>query len=69
MYTSLLGCSMAKLYWRVKKKGKWTWKPANVRVSGKLNVSGKFAWVEIIQEEEEWLTHEPEHYPLGEEEE
>ncbi len=21
---------MAKLYWRVKKDGKWTWKPADV---------------------------------------
>jgi hypothetical protein len=21
---------MAKLYWRVKKEGKWTWKPASV---------------------------------------
>jgi len=28
MYTSPLGCNMAKLYWRVKKNGRWTWKPA-----------------------------------------
>jgi len=47
------GRMMAKLYWRVKRNGKWTWRPANVRVTGKLNVSGKFAWVEIVQEEEE----------------
>lgn len=23
---------MAKLYWRVKRNGKWTWTPAEVRV-------------------------------------
>ncbi len=28
MYTCPLGLHMAKLYWRVKKNGKWTWKPA-----------------------------------------
>ncbi len=27
MYTRLLGSNMAKLYWRIKKNGKWTWVP------------------------------------------
>ncbi len=30
MYTCPLGLHMAKLYWRVKKDGKWTWTPAHV---------------------------------------
>ncbi len=25
MYTRPLGSNMAKLYWRIKKEGKWTW--------------------------------------------
>ncbi len=28
MYTNPLAVYMAKLYWRVKKNGKWTWVPA-----------------------------------------
>ncbi len=28
MYTRPLGSNMAKLYWRIKKEGKWTWVPA-----------------------------------------
>ncbi len=28
MYTNPLGSNMAKLYWRIKKNGKWTWVPA-----------------------------------------
>ncbi len=32
MFTSPLGLHMAKLYWRVKKNGKWTWTPADVSV-------------------------------------
>jgi len=30
MYTSRIRINMAKLYWRIKKEGKWTWKPAEV---------------------------------------
>lgn len=31
MYTNRIGVYMAgKLYWRVKKDGKWTWRPAKV---------------------------------------
>lgn len=30
MYTNRFGVYMARLYWRVKKDGKWTWKPATV---------------------------------------
>ncbi len=28
MYTRPLGSNMAKLYWRIKRNGKWTWTPA-----------------------------------------
>ena len=28
MYTRHVPCNMAKLYWRVKRDGKWTWTPA-----------------------------------------
>ena len=30
MYTSCVRLNMAKLYWRIKKNGKWTWRPATV---------------------------------------
>ena len=30
MYTNPLAVYMAKLYWRIKKNGKWTWQPAKV---------------------------------------
>ena len=30
MYTDHVRVYMAKLYWRIKKNGKWTWVPANV---------------------------------------
>lgn len=30
MYTSAIAVYMAKLYWRIKVNGKWTWKPATV---------------------------------------
>jgi hypothetical protein len=30
MYTPCIRINMAKLYWRIKKNGKWTWQPANV---------------------------------------
>ena len=30
MYTQPLAEYMAKLYWRIKKEGKWTWRTANV---------------------------------------
>ena len=29
MYTQRLAVNMATLYWRIKKNGKWTWKPLN----------------------------------------
>ncbi len=34
MYTSPLGLHMAKLYWRVKKNGKWTWVAATADNTG-----------------------------------
>lgn len=39
---------MAKLYWRVKRDGKWTWRPAGLRGIDKL-------WTTVwnYQEEEE----------------
>jgi len=30
MYTICLQTNMAKLYWRIKKNGKWTWTAAEV---------------------------------------
>ncbi len=30
MYTRPLGFNMAKLYWRIKRNGKWTWTPATI---------------------------------------
>jgi len=39
-----------KLYWRIKKNGKWTWKPAKViHVEG----TGNRALMYTIEEEEE----------------
>jgi len=40
---------MAKLYWRVKRDGKWTWKPAEVIYMDKNTAK---ALVEILEEEE-----------------
>ena len=40
-----------KLYWRVKRNGKWTWRPANVNFE-KINVVTNNLWVEILTEEE-----------------
>jgi hypothetical protein len=34
---------MAKLYWRVKKNGKWTWKPATCMFD--LSPDGKELWL------------------------
>jgi len=42
---------MAKLYWRIKKDGKWTWKP--VRVHTVHAEEGHFMDVTILKEEEE----------------
>lgn len=36
MYTRPLGSNMARLYWRIKKNGKWTWKKATADNSGLL---------------------------------
>ena len=47
---------MAKLYWRVKKDGKWTWKPAEnqvVQVEIKPNLYVGQIYVQPFQEEEE----------------
>ncbi len=45
---------MAKLYWRVKKNGKWTWQPANVHEQQLRKVVGLPAIdVTILLEEEE----------------
>ena len=43
---------MAKLYWRVKRNDKWTWRPVNVNFAKLNEVTGNL-WIEIIQEEEE----------------
>ncbi len=34
MYTRPLGSNMAKLYWRLKKNGKWTWVAATESNTG-----------------------------------
>jgi len=43
---------MAKLYWRVKRNGKWTWRPAKVG-SRILSPTDKNIWGLFVQEEEE----------------
>jgi len=43
---------MAKLYWRVKKNGKWTWKPAMVIVNNAVSVTA-YTLDRQIEEEEE----------------
>ncbi len=40
---------MAKLYWRVKKDGKWTWKP--LKVSSKFEQTLIDKWAGEYQEE------------------
>ena len=40
-----------KLYWRYKKNGKWTWKPAKVRIA--FNEELRRDMIEVILEEEE----------------
>ena len=42
---------MAKLYWRIKVDGKWTWRPANTIVlNGRITI---FDYDRIFEEEEE----------------
>ena len=33
MYTTCIQINMAKLYWRIKKNGKWTWRPVRSQSS------------------------------------
>ena len=43
---------MAKLYWRVKRDGKWTWVSANVQaIDTDVQMRSGYAWY-LIQEEE-----------------
>jgi hypothetical protein len=46
----LFAVYMAKLYWRVKKNGKWTWTPAQVIEAA--FPGEKFTAVENLEEEE-----------------
>ena len=46
------GRMMAKLYWRVKRNGKWTWKPAMVIVNNAVSVTA-YTLDRQIEEEEE----------------
>jgi hypothetical protein len=39
---------MAKLYWRVKKNGKWTWRPAELNPAGKQGI-----WTLVLDYKEE----------------
>ncbi len=43
---------MAKLYWRVKKDGKWTWKPAKVQVQWNEEFQKEMIEVQLLEEEE-----------------
>ncbi len=45
---------MAKLYWRVKEEGKWTWRPANVQsIDYEVKMRTGYAWYLIQNQEEE----------------
>lgn len=35
MYTSAIAVYMAKLYWRIKVNGKWTWRAASIDTMNK----------------------------------
>ena len=39
---------MAKLYWRIKIEGKWTWRPAQVRMIRDLP-DGKYLQVNLVR--------------------
>ena len=41
-----------KLYWRIKKNGKWTWRPVLVRDKEDILVEQQLRWC-LIREEEE----------------
>jgi hypothetical protein len=45
---------MAKLYWRVKRDGKWTWQAANVKFSKTNDVTHNL-WVEIVVDDQEMV--------------
>ena len=51
MYTSAIAVYMAKLYWRLKVNGKWTWRPAEV--SDTYFGGCKILEVTPLEEEEE----------------
>ena len=51
MYTQPLGSNMAKLYWRIKKNGKWTWRPA--QTMDEIPLGAKWTVVMISVDEEE----------------
>lgn len=51
MYTRLLDVYMAKLYWRIKKEGKWTWRSARVDDIDTAGGVPNWNWY-LIQEEE-----------------
>ena len=43
---------MAKLYWRVKRNGRWTWQPANVQsIDTNVKMRTGYAWY-LIQNQE-----------------
>jgi hypothetical protein len=44
---------MAKLYWRVKRAGKWTWRPAHVQETFAFkHMNGKTKQRFVVEEEE-----------------
>ena len=52
MYTPLRS-NMAKLYWRIKKNGKWTWQPAEVITPAERGDLHGWYEVEPVDKEEE----------------
>ena len=49
MYTSAIAVYMAKLYWRLKVNGKWTWRPAVIGGEG----ADEVVVIKPFEEEEE----------------
>ena len=46
--------SMAKLYWRIKKNGKWTWTPAHVQETFPFKHMNGLIKQRYVVEEFEW---------------
>ena len=56
IYRQVLRVYMAKLYWRVKIDGKWTWKPAQVRMIREMPC-GMYLQVNLVKLEQQTLAY------------